>query len=42
MIREKLYLPVNDAGKPDYEYMEQYMINLEYEKHKDYLEYKGL
>jgi len=32
--REKVMLPVSNDGKPDYEYMEQYMKNLEYKKIK--------
>lgn len=37
--RQKIMLPVNDDGKPDYEYMSQYIINLEYLKRKKYLDY---
>ena len=32
-------LPVNDAGNPDYEYMEQYIKNLMIKKYKEYIEY---
>lgn len=28
--REKMMLPVNDSGEPDYEYMEEYMRKIEY------------
>lgn len=38
--REMIILPVTDEGKPDYDYMEQYMINLEInllEKYVDYI-----
>lgn len=38
--KEKLLLPANDQGEPDYIYMEQYMQALEYEKIKAYLNYK--
>lgn len=37
--RQKIMLPVNDNGQPDYEYMSQYIMNLEYMKRKKYLEY---
>lgn len=40
MKREKLFLPVNEAGEPDYAYMEQYMVNMEYQQRMRYLEYK--
>ena len=32
-------LPVNDAGNPDYEYMEQYIKKLEYNKIIEYMVY---
>jgi hypothetical protein len=37
--REKIMLPVNDEGEPDYEYMEQYMKNIISIKYKKYLQY---
>lgn len=37
--RQKIMLPINDCGNPDYEYMQQYMINLEFSKRKQYLSY---
>ena len=37
--RDKIMLPVNDAGNPDYEYMEQYIKNLEYNKIIEYMVY---
>ena len=37
--REKIMLPINKDNKPDYEYMEQYIINLKYKKIKQYLDY---
>lgn len=37
--RQKIMLPVCDSGKPDYEYMHQYMVNLEIIKRKQYLSY---
>jgi len=37
--KEKLLLPVNDKGELDYEFMEQYMKNLEYKKIKLYLDF---
>ena len=39
MKRQIIMLPVNDAGHPDYEYMEQYIKNLMIKKYKAYLEY---
>jgi len=38
--REKILLPINDENLPDYEYMENYMKNLELERLKKYLKYK--
>lgn len=37
--REKILLPVNEINEPDYEYMEQYIKNLEHKKIKQYLDY---
>lgn len=39
MLRQKLMLPVNDAGEPDYAYMEQYAKNMMLRKYKQYLAY---
>lgn len=39
MKRQIIMLPANDAGNPDYEYMEQYIKNLMIKKYKAYLEY---
>ena len=39
MIRQYIKLPVNDAGDPDYEYMEQYIKNMEYDKIIEYMAY---
>ncbi|MBK5719883.1 restriction endonuclease subunit S [Dysgonomonas sp. Marseille-P4677] len=36
----KLMLPINSSEQPDYEYMEQYMMHLEYKKLSVYLEFK--
>lgn len=41
MYKQKLLLPVRN-GDPDYEYMENYMKQLEYRKLKKYLEYKSI
>lgn len=38
--KEKIMLPVNEKKEPDYEYMENYMKQLEYKKIKEYLNYK--
>lgn len=37
--RDKIILPVNDKDQPDYEYMSQYMINLEFNKRKQYFDF---
>lgn len=37
MNRQKIMLPVNDKNQPDYDYMENYMKQLEYEKLNEYL-----
>lgn len=42
MLRQKIIVPVDDQGEPDFTYMEQYMINMEYAKRKAYLEHKRL
>lgn len=38
--KEKVFLPINKKGNPDYQYMEDYMKYLEYQKLKEYLEFK--
>lgn len=38
--REKVMLPVNSSGDPDYEYMEQYMKNMTHKKINQYLTYQ--
>lgn len=35
----QIMLPVNDAGEPDYDYMEQYAKNMMLKKYKQYLAY---
>ena len=37
--RTKIMLPIQDEGSPDFEYMRQYMMNLEYQKRNQYLNY---
>ena len=39
--RDKIMLPVNDEGEPDYKYMEQYMMNLEYKKRKEFIDFSA-
>lgn len=39
LSKDKVMLPVNDAGDPDYEYMEQYIKNFEYDKIVEYMTY---
>jgi len=41
ILRDKIMLPVNECGGPDFEYMRQYMENLEFKKRKQYLKYVG-
>ena len=38
--KEKLQLPINEKGQPDYDYMENYIKKLEYEKLTGYIERK--
>ena len=37
MLRQKLMIPVDDDGKPDYAYMEQYAKNMMLKKYEQYL-----
>lgn len=39
MERQKILLPMNEQGKPDYEYMEQYSKNITIVKFKKYLSF---
>ncbi len=39
MVKQKIMLPVNSKGEPDYKYMEDYMKYLEQKKLLEYLEY---
>ncbi len=39
--REKIMLPINENNQPDYEFMENYMKNLEYKKLTEYLIFKN-
>ncbi len=39
MIRQKIMLPVNSKGEPDYEFMEGYMKHLEQKKLLEYFDY---
>lgn len=41
MKRQKIMLPTDRKGNPDYEYMEQFMVDLEYHKLKRYLDFKS-
>lgn len=38
--REKILLPINSKNEPDYEYMENYIKKIEFEKLSQYLKYK--
>lgn len=42
ITKQIILLPVNSKGQPDYIYMENYIKSLEYEKLKQYLDYKKL
>lgn len=37
--REKIMLPTNEQSNPDYEYIEQYIKNIMFQKYTDYLKY---
>jgi type I restriction enzyme M protein len=39
MLQQKILLPINNDGEPDYEYMEQYIRNMMIRKCQDYLNY---
>lgn len=39
MLQQKILLPINNDGEPDYEYMEQYIRNMMIRKYQDYLNY---
>ena len=39
--RQKIMLPINDKNEPDYDYMENYMMQLEYKKLTEYLSKKN-
>ena len=38
-LKEKIMLPVNSKGEPDYEFMHNYMLRIEQKKILEYLEY---
>ncbi|HHB93368.1 MAG TPA: restriction endonuclease, partial [Thioploca sp.] len=40
--RQRIMLPINENKAPDYEYMENYMKQLELKKLKKYLQYKTI
>lgn len=40
MIRQKILLPINSKNEPDYEYMENYIKKIEFDKLSQYLKYK--
>lgn len=41
MLRQKLMLPVNDSGEPDFEFMEQYAKNMVLRKYDQYISFSG-
>ena len=40
MLRQKLLFPIDKKGKIDYDYMENYIKKIEYEKLTKYIERK--
>lgn len=40
--RQKILLPINSKNEPDYEYMENYIKKIEFEKLSQYLKYKKI
>jgi hypothetical protein len=38
--RQKIMLPINEKNEPDFEYMENYIKNLEFKKLNEYLQFK--
>jgi hypothetical protein len=38
MVKQKIMLPVNSKKEPDYEYMENYIKKMEFEKLNKYLQ----
>jgi len=40
--KQTILLPVNEKGEPDYDYMAQYMMNIELEKRQQYLDYQNM
>jgi len=38
--KQIILLPVDEQGKPDYEYMSQYMMNIEIQKRQQYFDYQ--
>ena len=39
MLKQKLMLPIDESGDPDYEYMEQYAKNMMIQKYQQYLNF---
>ncbi len=37
--RQKIMLPITDSGEPDYPFMKQYMMNIEYVKRRQYIDH---
>ena len=42
MVKQKIMLPIDANGQPDYEYMEQYIKKIEYQKLMAFLEMKNV
>ena len=40
--RQKIMLPIDTSGQPDYEFMEHYMKKIEYQKLMAFLEVKNI
>lgn len=42
LMKQKIMLPVNELNIPDYDYMEQYVKNIMYNKYKFYFDFKKI
>ena len=41
LLRQKILLPTDSSGNPDYAYMENFIKNLMAQKYTEYLEFKN-
>ena len=42
LMKQKIMLPINELDLPDYDYMEQYVKNIMYNKYKFYFDFKKI